>query len=84
MNFEEFNEPANLKDKYSSQVDSDGYLNIGTFATSELKRQTKNVASLLDGAEGTEQDYLLGKDLKYKGNSGNYSDMKIHIDDLEE
>jgi hypothetical protein len=73
-----------FKNKYLEQADNEGYVAIGAFAVSELKRQAKNVASLLDGEEGTEQDYFLGENLRYKGNSGNYSDMKIHIDDLDE
>lgn len=72
-----------LSSKYASQVDDDGYLFIAAFATQELKRQNKNIASLLDGDEGT-GDYNLGEGIKFKGSSGNYSEMKIHIDDLYE
>lgn len=72
------------KNKYLPQTDNDGYVSVGAFATGELRRQTKSIAGLLDGEEGSEPDYFLGKGLRYKGNSGNYSDMKIHIDDLEE
>ncbi len=72
-----------LKEKYTHKVDKDGFINISDFATSELKRQSKNIASLLDGEEGLSPEYNLGEGLNYKGGSGNYSDMKIHIDDLE-
>lgn len=82
---ENFNQaPApSLKEKYLSKVDKDGFLYIGDFATQELQRQGKNIASLLDGDEGSAPEYNFGEGLKYKGSSGNYSDMKIHIDDLE-
>ncbi len=59
-------------------------MSISEFATQELKRQSKSIAGLIDGEEGTEPDLFLGKGLRYKGSAGNYSDMKIHIDDLEE
>jgi hypothetical protein len=77
-----FENIESLKEKYASKVDSDGYLKITDFATQELQRQSKNIASFLDGDEGG-GDYNFGESLRYKGTSGNYSDMKIHIDDLE-
>ena len=82
---ENFNQaPApSLKGKYISKADKDGFLYVGDFATQELQRQGKSIASLLDGDEGTEPEYNLGNGLRYSGSSGNYSDMKIHIDDLE-
>jgi hypothetical protein len=80
---ENFNNISNLKEKYLSKVDSEGYLSVASFAVAELGRQSKSVASLLDGEEGTSPEYNLGEGLRYKGASGNYSDMKIHIDDLE-
>jgi hypothetical protein len=76
-------EQASVKDRYRNKTDAEGYIRIGDFATPELHRQSKNVASLLDGDEGQVPENNLGKDLKYTGSSGNYSDMKIHIDDLE-
>lgn len=76
-------ESSNIKDRYLPMADLEGYVNVGSFATKEINRQAKSVASLIDGEEETEPDYFLGKDLRYKGCSGNYSDMKIHIDDLE-
>jgi archaellum component FlaC len=72
-----------LKNKYASQADEDGYIFTATFATQELRRQNKSIASFLDNDEGT-GDYDLGKDIRFKGSSGNYSEMKIHIDDLDE
>ncbi len=73
----------NLAEKYISHTDADGYILVSLFAVPELRRQSKSVAGLLDGEEGTSPEYNLGTDLHYKGNSGNYSDMKIHIDDLD-
>jgi hypothetical protein len=79
-----FQERSSLRDKYLPKADKDGFVCVSAFATIELQRQTKNIAAFLDGDEGTEPDYFFGEGLRYKGNSGNYSDMKIHIDDLEE
>ena len=77
-------EQISLKNKYLSRVDNEGYVSVSAFATTEIKRQTKSVAGLIDGEEGSEPDYFLGECLRYKGSSGNYSNMKIHVDDLEE
>ncbi len=84
MEFKESAPKLNLAEKYASKVDAEGFLSIGSFATQELKRQSKSVAALLDGEEGTSPEYNLGDGLRYKGSSGNYSDMKIHIEDLDE
>ena len=76
-------EQLSIRDRYLGKADAQGYVSIGDFATTELHRQSKNIASFLDGDEGQMPEYNFGTGLKYKGNSGNYSDMKIHIDDLE-
>lgn len=81
--YEQLNSPELLKNKYVSHADSDGYVFTAAFATRELKRQNKSIASLLDGDEGM-GDYNLGNGIRFKGSSGNYSEMKIHIDDLDE
>lgn len=72
-----------LKNRYAPQADGEGYIPTASFATQELKRQNKSVASLLDGDEGA-GDYNLGEGIRFRGSSGNYPDMKIHIDDLDE
>lgn len=72
-----------LKDKYKKLVDSEGFLPIIAFSNIELSRQAKSIASFLDGEGGTDEEINFGSDLSYKGSSGNYPDMKIHIDDLE-
>ncbi|ETB63859.1 TPA: hypothetical protein DIC38_02030 [Candidatus Nomurabacteria bacterium] len=80
MNQEKFIKQPTIKERYLSKVDSEGYLRLGEISRGEFGgRQVKNIASLLDGSEGVN----LGEGLRYNGNSGNYSDMKIHIDDLE-
>ena len=76
--------PLSVREKYLSKVDKEGFVYVGDFATQELKRQSKSVAAFLDGEEGTEPDIHLGNGIRFKGSSGNYSDMKVHIDDLEE
>ena len=75
---------VSLKEKYKSKVDTDGYLRLSDIREELNGRQVKNTASLLDGEEGMSPEYNLGKDLKFLGKSGNYSDMKIHIDSLDE
>ncbi len=80
MNQEQFFKQPTIKEQYLSKVDNQGYLRLGEISRSEFGgRQIKNIASLLDGSEGVN----LGAGLRYSGNSGNYSDMKIYIDDLE-
>lgn len=76
--------PLSVREKYLSKVDKNGFIYVGDFATQELKRQSKSVASFLDGEEGAEPDINLGNGIRFTGSSGNYSDMKIHVDDLEE
>lgn len=63
-------------------VDKDGYVTTASFATQILKKQNKNVAGLLDKVDS--EDYFLGESLRVKGDAGNYSEMKIHKDDIEE
>lgn len=73
-----------LRERYASKVDEKGFVYVREFAIQELRRQLKNIASFLDGDEGTNPDINLGTGLKFTGSSGNYSDMKIHIDDVDE
>ena len=80
MSPEQIFKQSTIKEQYISKVDSEGYLRLGEISRNEFGgRQIKNMASLLDGSEGVN----LGEGLNYKGDSGNYSEMKIHIDDLE-
>ena len=76
--------PLSVREKYLSKVDKDGFVYVGDFSTQELRRQSKSVAAFLDGEEGAEPGTNLGNGIRFKGSSGNYSDMKVHIDDLEE
>ncbi|GEM_PF-1500358 len=77
-------ESRSLKEKYADKVDADGYVLTSEFAVRELRAQNKSVASLLDGEEGLAPEYNLGVGLRYRGESGNYPTMKIHIDDVDE
>lgn len=78
MNQESFELP--VRAKYLMKADVEGYVRLGDIERGDFGyRQVKNIASLLDGSEGVN----LGENLKYKGESGNYTDMKIHIDDIE-
>jgi hypothetical protein len=72
-----------LKNKYQGKADTEGYVFINDFAIAETSHQSKSIAGLADGDEGTEE-WNLGKDLRVRGNSSNYPDTKIHIDDLDE
>ncbi len=78
------NPNQSIREKYLSKADNEGYISLSDARAEFDGRQIKNIASLLDGEEGTEPDYNLGGGLNFKGKSGNYSDMKIHIDSLEE
>ena len=70
-----------MKEKYLLKADARGFIRLGDISRGDFDgRQAKNIASLLDGSEGID----LGKGLQFEGESGNYPDMKIHIDDLEE
>lgn len=80
MNQEQFFKQPKIREQYLSKIDSEGYLRLGEVSRNEFGgRQIKNIASLLDGSEGVN----LGEGLRYKGNSGDYSSIEIHIDDLE-
>ena len=86
MNFENIpNNKNSLKEKYKDKVDQNGFLSISAFSTTELERQSKSIAAFLDGDGGTNNEINFGCDfgIRYTGNSGNYSSMKIHIDDLD-
>ena len=78
------NNEQSIKEKYQGVADGNGFIPVSAFANKELQRQAKNIAAFLDGEEGMSPEYNLGEGLRYSGKSGNYSDMKIHIDDLEE
>lgn len=72
-----------LSDKYKSFADENGFIELNRARVEFDGRQIKNIASLIDGEEGTSPEYNLGKGLRYEGKSGNYASMKIHIDDLQ-
>lgn len=74
-----------LKEKYKHLANSEEYIPVTAFATAELNRQAKNIAAFLDGDSGENPDTNFGElyGIRYKGNSGNYTDCKIHIDDLD-
>lgn len=69
-----------IRAKYLLKADARGFVRLGDINRMDFGgKQVKNIASLLDGSEGVN----LGEGLRYEGNSGNYTDMKINIDDLE-
>lgn len=79
---QESSEDRELKEKYREQADEEGFVPVSAFSHTELGRQTKSIASFVDGDGGTNPDINFGEGLRYKGESGNYTDVKIHIDDL--
>ncbi len=79
MKNEQFPRPQNIREKYISKADEHGYVYLRTCREEFDGRQIKSIASLLDGSEGIN----LGINLKFQGDSGNYPDIKINIDDLE-
>lgn len=81
MNINENINIPTIRERYLNKIDSESFIRLGDISRQDFGgRQIKNIASLLDGSEGVN----LGEGLKFSGNSGNYSDMKIHIDNLEE
>lgn len=84
MSLENLNQnPLSIRERYLSKTDKEGFVYVGDFSAQELGRQSKSIAAFLDGDEGSSPEINLGKDIRFKGGSGNYSDMKVHIDDLE-
>lgn len=83
MSFEQHGQPKPLQEKYRKKADENGYVFIGEWATQELNRQSKNIATFFDGEEGTNPEINFGDGIRFKGTSGNY-DIRIHIDDLDE
>ena len=83
QNQEQFPNREEMKEKYLSKIDKEGYLYVRDARSEFGGRQIKSIAAFLDGDGGTQPEYNYGKGLRYKGSAGNYSDMKIHIDDLE-
>lgn len=73
-----------LREQYLRKADADGFVSLTDFSTQELGRQTKSIAALLDGEEGHQPGYNLGEGLRYQGKSGDYWDMRVHLDDLDE
>lgn len=81
MKIEERINPQSLKEKYLSKKDENGFVRLGDISRQDFDgRQVQYIARLLDGSEGNN----LSEGLKFEGNSGNYPDMKIHIDNLSE
>lgn len=72
-----------IREKYQSVADEEGYVSISEFCWAELSKQSKTIASFLDGDEGLSPEYDFGQGIDFLGSSGNYDRMKVHINDLE-
>ncbi len=83
-NLEHKNTESSFKEKYKSFADQEGYLDLSQLRQEFGGRQIKNIASLLDGEGGLSPEYNLGEGLDFKGDSGNYSSMKINVDSIDE
>ncbi len=46
------NNEKSIKEKYLNMADENGFVSVSAFANKELQRQSKNIASFLDGEEG--------------------------------
>ena len=63
-------------------VDTDGFIELGDVSRSLLKMQGQYGARYADDLD---KDYPnFGEGLRIQGNTGNYHDMKIHVDDVIE
>jgi hypothetical protein len=68
--------------KITFEADKDGFVHFGDVATRLLNKQCQYASRYVNGDFG---EYpKLGEGLRFQGDSGNYHDMKIHIDDIEE
>ena len=72
-----------IREKYQSVADEEGYVSVSEFCWSELGKQSKTIASFLDGDEGLSPSYDLGQNIDFTGSSGHYDRMRVHINDLE-
>lgn len=77
-------EQPSIADRYRSKADAKGYVQVGDFATPEFQKQAKSIAAFLDGDGDPKAETNLGTGLRYTGDSGNYSGMRLHIGDLDE
>ena len=80
---ENISEPKFIKiSEVALEVDSDGFVSLGDVSRGLLKMQGQYGARYADDLDSDYPNF--GKDLRIKGNAGNYHDMKIHADDIEE
>ena len=85
MSLEFSQKPKNLQEILREKADNEGFIFLGDIPRNIFGgRQIKSIAAFLDGEEGLSPDINLGKDINFKGKSGNYSGMKVHIDNVEE
>ncbi len=63
-------------------IDTNGFVELGEVSRSLLKMQGQYGARYADDIDSDYPNF--GQDLRIIGNAGNYHDMKIHADDIEE
>ncbi len=84
MSLEFVKKPISIIDQIKDKVDKDGFIRLGDLPRNIFGgRQIKSIAAFLDGEGGLNPDINFGENIKFVGDSGNYSDMKIHIDSIE-
>jgi len=80
-NFEASNNYIKFEGK-DLEVDSEGFVFFGDIARKFLNSQCQYASRYIDGAiEGYPK---LGDDLRFKGETHNYHNIKIHKDDVAE
>lgn len=77
----EFKEKS-LEQKPTFEADKEGFVNFGEVSRRLLGKQAQYGSRYVDGAFG---EYpKLGEDLRIKGNSDDYHNLRIHQDDIDE
>lgn len=74
--------PESKGQEVNFETDSDGFVGFGEVSRQLLGKQAQYGSRFVDGAFG---EYpKLGEGLRIVGNSDDYHNLKIHIDDINE
>ncbi|MFA5644130.1 MAG: hypothetical protein WC928_01225 [Patescibacteria group bacterium] len=74
---------SSFEQKPSFEADKDGFVNFGDVSRQILKKQGQYGVAYAFGDESCDCPNL-GDGLRILGNPGNYCDVKIHKDDIDE
>ena len=77
------NEGKSFEQKPKFEADKDGFVRFGDVSRKLLEKQCQYGVTYAFGDESCDCPNL-GEGLRIKGDPGNYIDVKIHEDDIEE